>query len=129
MSSIVGDVYTPPPPRESGGTYAPSPSPEPPFLGKRILLPPILGIGYHIFPRLTPFPPSARKWEQAGGPLMHSSGGGAGYTPFPGIYPRGHYLRLVVLLYDVDSLVGKYFSGVAAPILPRGSQVLVQVIS
>ena len=41
-------VRSPPPPQtpiEPGGTYARSPSPEPPYLGKRIY-PTILGIGY-----------------------------------------------------------------------------------
>ena len=83
----------PPTPIEPGGTYAHSPSPEPPYLGKRIFkdIPPYLGIGYRWqlqntlpFPGFLgkssrdygqKYPHFLRKWECASGPLMHSSGG------------------------------------------------------
>ena len=89
-----------PTPIEPGGTYAHSPSPEPPISGKRVKdIPPISGIGYHwqyykntpfsrlsreIFPRLLPKnTPLPEKMGMRMRSLMHSSvgGGGGNYTP------------------------------------------------
>ena len=91
---LVNDIYTPTH-IEPGGTYDHSPSPEPPYLWKRISKdippPPISGIAYRWqLQKTPPFPgflgKSARdygkkkkiprKWERACGPLMHSRGGG-----------------------------------------------------
>ena len=96
----------PPTPIEPGGTYARSPSPEPPpplsrekdytplYLGYWLPVAtkpnfitkthtPFSGFSREIFPRLLPknAPPPPhfpRKWEYACCPLMHSSGGGGG---------------------------------------------------
>ena len=87
--------YLPAPtPIEPGGTYAHSPSPEPPYLGKRISkeIPPYLGYWLPLaltkkhplflvisgnLPENTAkkYPPFPRKWERACGPLCIRVGG------------------------------------------------------
>ena len=117
----MGPASPPPPPTpiESGGTHARSPSPEPPYLGKRIYIRPmpptpilawvlvIIGRTYtkHALSRafsgqrtqipLFPEKMGTRTWRA----LMHSSGGGVGLKLSPLIALLIEYNTLLPLSY------------------------------